>query len=177
MRIVYKGEHEINMCSMTVFCTVLTNFVFSLISSVFCFYRKHMDVVWCDILEGRKLRMCWLLIFFGQRMRHNVERYVSRCTTCNKAKSRLNPYSLYMPLPIPSVHCEDISMDFILELPRTKRGRDSIFWLSIISLKWLILYYVTRAIMHYMLRICSSMRLFIYMVFQILLSRIGKLNS
>jgi hypothetical protein len=45
MRIVYKGEHEINMCSMTVFCTVLTNFVFSLISSVFCFYRKHMDVV------------------------------------------------------------------------------------------------------------------------------------
>jgi hypothetical protein len=55
-----------------------------------------------------------------------VERYVSRCTTCNKAKSRLNPYSLYMPLPIPSVHWEDISMDFILELPRTKRG-DSIF--------------------------------------------------
>jgi hypothetical protein len=56
-----------------------------------------------------------------------VERYVSRCTTCNKTKSRLNPYSLYMPLPISSVHWEDISMNFILELPRTKRGRDSIF--------------------------------------------------
>jgi hypothetical protein len=51
-----------------------------------------------------------------------MERYVSRCTTCNKAKSRLNPYGLYMPLPIPSVHWEDISMDFILGLPRTKRG-------------------------------------------------------
>jgi hypothetical protein len=65
--------------------------------------------------------------FFWPKMRRDVERYVSRCTTCNKAKSRLNPYGLYMPLPVPSVPWEDISMDFVLELPRTKRGRDSIF--------------------------------------------------
>ncbi|WVZ80454.1 hypothetical protein U9M48_027927 [Paspalum notatum var. saurae] len=60
-------------------------------------------------------------------MRRDVERFVSRCTTCQMAKSRLNPHGLYMPLPIPSTPWEDISMDFILELPRTKRGRDSIF--------------------------------------------------
>jgi hypothetical protein len=52
---------------------------------------------------------------------------VSWCTTCNKAKSRLNPHGLYMPLPVTSVPWEDISMDFILGLPRTNRGRDSIF--------------------------------------------------
>jgi transposase InsO family protein len=54
-------------------------------------------------------------------------RFVARCTTCQKAKSRLNPHGLYMPLPAPSIPWEDISMNFMLGLPRTKRGRDSIF--------------------------------------------------
>jgi hypothetical protein len=44
--------------------------------------------------------------FFWQKMRHDVEGYVSRCTTCNKVKSRLNPHGLYMSLPVPSVPWE-----------------------------------------------------------------------
>jgi hypothetical protein len=65
--------------------------------------------------------------FVWPKMRRDVEHYVSWCTTCNKAKSRLNTHGLYILIPIPSVPWEDISMDFVLELPRTKRGRDSIF--------------------------------------------------
>ena len=65
--------------------------------------------------------------FFWPRMRRDVERYVLRCEICRKAKSRLNPHGLYTPLSIPSTPWEDISMDFVLGLPRTKRGSDSVF--------------------------------------------------
>jgi hypothetical protein len=41
--------------------------------------------------------------FFWPRMRRDVERFMARCATCQKAKSRLNPYGLYMPLLVPSI--------------------------------------------------------------------------
>jgi hypothetical protein len=60
-------------------------------------------------------------------MRRDVARLVARCTTCQKAKSRLNPHGFYLPLPVPIAPWEDISMDFVLGLPRTRKGRDSVF--------------------------------------------------
>jgi hypothetical protein len=60
-------------------------------------------------------------------MRRDVQRHIVCCIVCLKAKSRLNPHGLYTPLPIPHVPWEDISMDFVLGLPRSQRGRDSIF--------------------------------------------------
>ena len=63
--------------------------------------------------------------FFWPKMRRDVERSIARCTTC-QAKSRLNPHGLYMPLPVPSVPWEDISMDFVLGLPRTKKGSEGV---------------------------------------------------
>ncbi|WVZ93706.1 hypothetical protein U9M48_039666 [Paspalum notatum var. saurae] len=65
--------------------------------------------------------------FFWPRMRRDVERLVARCTTCQKPKSRLSNHGLYMPLPVSTSPWLDISMDFVLGLPRTKKGRDSIF--------------------------------------------------
>ena len=65
--------------------------------------------------------------FFWLRMRRDMERYVMRCEICHKAKSRLNPHGLYTPLSILNTLWEDISMDFVLGLPRTKRGSDSVF--------------------------------------------------
>jgi hypothetical protein len=65
--------------------------------------------------------------FYWGHMRRDVYRFVQRCITCNKAKSKLKPHGLYTPLPAPTTPWEDISMDFVLGLPRTKRGHDSIF--------------------------------------------------
>jgi hypothetical protein len=65
--------------------------------------------------------------FFWPKMRRDVVRFVARCTTYQNAKSQLNPHGLYMRLPAPSIPWEDISTDFVLGLPRSKRGRDRIF--------------------------------------------------
>jgi hypothetical protein len=65
--------------------------------------------------------------FFWPEMRRDMVQFVTRCTTCQNAKSWLNPRGLYMPLPTPSIPWEDISIDFVLGVPRTKTGCDSIF--------------------------------------------------
>ena len=65
--------------------------------------------------------------FFWPHMKRDVERFCEKCITCKQAKSKLKPHGLYTPLPIPSEPWTDISMDFVLGLPRTKRGRDSVF--------------------------------------------------
>jgi hypothetical protein len=65
--------------------------------------------------------------FFWPKMKKDVNRICGRCITCRKAKSKVLPLGLYTPLPVPSEPWVDISMDFVLGLPRTKRGRDSIF--------------------------------------------------
>jgi hypothetical protein len=60
-------------------------------------------------------------------MRIDVERFVAHCTTSQKAKSWINPHGLYLPLPIPSTPWQDIFMDFVLGLPKSRKGRDSVF--------------------------------------------------
>jgi len=65
--------------------------------------------------------------FFWPYMRKDVQRHCHRYISCLKAKSKTMPHGLYTFLPLASVPWEYISMDFILGLPRTQRGFDSIF--------------------------------------------------
>lgn len=60
-------------------------------------------------------------------MRRDIERFVERCHTCQLAKGKASNAGLYLPLPLPTQPWTDVSMDFVLGLPRTQRGNDSIF--------------------------------------------------
>jgi hypothetical protein len=65
--------------------------------------------------------------FFWPKMKCDVERVCSRCVRCRQAKSKVLPHGLYTPLPVPSAPWVDISMNFVLSLPSSRKGRDSIF--------------------------------------------------
>ncbi|RDY04989.1 hypothetical protein CR513_11219, partial [Mucuna pruriens] len=60
-------------------------------------------------------------------MRKDVHNICERCLTFKLAKPKVSPHGLYTPLPIPIASWIDISMDFILGLPRSKGGKDYIF--------------------------------------------------
>ena len=65
--------------------------------------------------------------YFWPKMFRDVSHFTTRCSTCRKAKSKAQSHGLYMPLPIPYQPWEEISMDFVLGLPRTQNGKDSVF--------------------------------------------------
>jgi hypothetical protein len=112
---------------------------------------------------------------FCPKMRQDIEQFVTRSIACQKAKSHLNPHGLYMPLPVPSTPWVDISMDFILGLPRTKIGRDSIF--IVVDRFFKMEHFINFVIKVVMLFILLTKRLFACMVCFLLLFQIVMLNS
>lgn len=65
--------------------------------------------------------------YLWPKMKSKVEKYVKTCKVCQHAKGRSQNTSLYIPLPIPDRPWDMVSMDFVLGLPKTQRGNDSIF--------------------------------------------------
>jgi len=53
-------------------------------------------------------------------MRKDVQDILKRCATCEVAKSHSLPHGLYTPLSVPTLLWVDVSVDFILGLPKTK---------------------------------------------------------
>ncbi|WVZ51237.1 hypothetical protein U9M48_002398, partial [Paspalum notatum var. saurae] len=66
--------------------------------------------------------------FWWTRMKREIAHYVSECDVCQRVKAEhFKLVGTLQPLPIPSWKWEDISMDFITGLPKTRDGYDSIW--------------------------------------------------
>jgi hypothetical protein len=61
-------------------------------------------------------------------MKRDITEYVSLCDTCHRVKvEHQRPAGLLQPLKITEWKWEEIRMDFIVRLPRTQAGYDSIW--------------------------------------------------
>ncbi|GKD68163.1 RNA-directed DNA polymerase [Tanacetum coccineum] len=57
--------------------------------------------------------------FYWPKMERDANRLLERCRTCHIAKTHSSNASLYTPLFVPVAPWEDVSLDFVLGLPRT----------------------------------------------------------
>jgi hypothetical protein len=66
--------------------------------------------------------------YWWTKMKIEIARYVAKCDTCRRVKAiHMKTAGPLQSLPIPTWKWEDISMDFIVGLPRTAKGFDSIW--------------------------------------------------
>ncbi|PKU66246.1 hypothetical protein MA16_Dca014096 [Dendrobium catenatum] len=64
--------------------------------------------------------------FYWPSLSRDVERFIKRCRVCVVAKTQGKKIGLYTPLPVPEGPWTDVSLDFVLGLPRTQVSKDSI---------------------------------------------------
>ncbi|WVZ49148.1 hypothetical protein U9M48_000525 [Paspalum notatum var. saurae] len=75
--------------------------------------------------------------FWWTRMKREIAKYVSECDVCQRVKAdHLKPAGMLQPLAIPAWKWEDVHMDFIVGLPCTQKGYDSI---------WVIIDHLTKS--------------------------------
>ncbi|WVZ55036.1 hypothetical protein U9M48_005754 [Paspalum notatum var. saurae] len=65
--------------------------------------------------------------FWWRGMKTDVANHVAQCDVCQQVKAdHQKPAGLLQPLPIPTWKWDEVGMDFVTGLPKTKRGNDAI---------------------------------------------------
>ena len=64
--------------------------------------------------------------YYWPHLRRDIRRIVGRCSTCMIGKMTKQNSGQYMPLPVPESPWQEVSLDFVLGLPRTRRQLDTI---------------------------------------------------
>lgn len=64
--------------------------------------------------------------YFWPTLRQDVYKFVAGYHICQVSKGTATNVGLYMSLPISSQPWTDVSMDFVLGLPRSQLGNDSV---------------------------------------------------
>ena len=66
--------------------------------------------------------------FWWPGMKNDVVNFVSRCLTCQQVKAEhQRPAVVQQPMEIPKWKWDQVTMDFVSGLPRTKNNHDSIW--------------------------------------------------
>jgi hypothetical protein len=65
--------------------------------------------------------------FFWSSLKRDVAKLVGQCQTYQLAMHKKQNTCLYNPLLVPICPWQDVSMNFVLRLPRTTKKHDSIF--------------------------------------------------
>ena len=100
-------------------------------------------------------------------MKKEIAAYVARCDTCSRVKAdHLKPARLLQPLSIPGWKWEEISMDFIVGLPTTQKGFDSI-WVIVDRLTKSAHFIPIKTVVdHINMQSCTSLISYVYMVYR-----------
>ena len=92
-------------------------------------------------------------LYYWEGMKRDVASYVSNCITCQRIKAEhQRPSGLLQPLEIPLWKWDQISMDFIDGLPRSRSGHSSI---------WVIVDRLTSLLILFLLSLIGLLRIWL----------------
>jgi hypothetical protein len=75
--------------------------------------------------------------YWWNNMKRDISKFVEQCLTCQQVKvEHQKPIRMHKPLLIPKWKWDEIAMDFILGLPKTPTGEDSI---------WVVIDHLTKS--------------------------------